>query len=101
MLSQKQESTTDAIRLEIGINQNAKDKALLELGHPLSTLFDGKSSPLDNGVLETLQKAYQCLFFDNRLQPDEIVFAVGPYETSSVARCHYDEFETWSLQVTC
>ena len=100
VLSCKQLCTTNAIRLELGINQNTRDKMLLEESHPLSALFNGQSCAEDCLVLSKVQREYHSLFFDTRLQPDELVFVVAPHEGSSVARCHFDEDASYSYQVT-
>ena len=51
-------------------------------------------------MLKMLENAYQCLFFDKRLQPDEFVFVIEPHDGSSVARCHFDEDASYSYQVS-
>jgi hypothetical protein len=99
VLAKGSQCTAEATRLEIGISKSKHDKKSLSLGHPLRTVFDGQSSADDNADLAEIIASLEKCHVDSSLNPEMLVFVIGPHSGPSVARTHRDSYHNFALQV--
>ena len=99
VLAKGSQCTGEATRLEIGIGKSKHDQKSLLLGHPLRTVFDGQSSADDNADLAELIVSLEKCHVDSSLDPETLVFAIGPHSGPSLARTHRDSYFNFALQV--
>jgi len=100
VLSKGSTCTAEATRLELGVNTNPKDQQLLKTGHPLMCFSDGQSSADDMAELAECTALFEKCHVDESLQPETLMFAIGPHDGASVARTHRDDYFNYALQVS-
>jgi len=99
VLTRTSVASNEATRLEIGVNTNKHDVKSMAQGHPLRTVMDGQSSADDISDLAEITSALDKCQVDQSIDPEMLVFAIGPHKGSSWARTHNDSYHNFAFQV--
>ena len=99
VLTRTSVASNEATRLEIGVNTNKHDVKSMAQGHPLRTVMDGQSSADDISDLAEITSSLDKCQVDQSIDPEMLVFAIGPHKGSSAARTHKDSYHNFAFQV--